>query len=291
MTSEQIKTFLLIVETKSFTHTAKELFITQSSVSKRIHELENELGQALFYRSHSGIYLTNYGKIFKRYAQQIMNIEEKVLEEMDKANRYSSHLIIGTVYAYYDMYLCKTIKQFTELYPNIAVTVRFGHTSQILSQLMNNSVDIAFTHRPIDYSDYVCRMICQDQMVLVTDPQNELYKSEISFEDIKNLPVIDTNFLYAPTRKKLFPLSYQPQVTVEVASCAIKMLKGSRFFALFPYDLVRKQLESSLFSEVKITGETIPPVNNFMIYSKNFEEESGIKEFIKAVVSEQADLV
>ena len=44
MTSEQLKTFLLIVETKSFSRTAEALFITQSSVSKRIHELENEVG-------------------------------------------------------------------------------------------------------------------------------------------------------------------------------------------------------------------------------------------------------
>ena len=50
MTSEQLKTFLIIVETKSFSRTAETLFITQSSVSKRIHALEKEVGQILFNR-------------------------------------------------------------------------------------------------------------------------------------------------------------------------------------------------------------------------------------------------
>ncbi len=286
MTSEQLKTFLLIVETKSFSRAAKALFITQSSASKRIHELEKELGQPLFHRSRAGIYLTNHGKLLKRYAEQIMNIEEKVLEQMHEANQYISHLTIGTVYAYYDMYLSKKIKMFSESFPHIAITVRFGHTSQLLNDLMKTSIDIAFTHRPIDYSDYICTMIDQDRMVLVTDSQNERYQSEIAFGDIKDLPMIDTNFLYAPTRKKLFPPPYQPQIAVDVASCAIPLLKGSPFFALFPHHMVQEQLESGVFREVKITGDRIPPVNHFMIYSKNLEDEIGIQEFIKTLFAE-----
>ena len=159
MTSEQLKTFLLIVETKSFSRTAEALFITQSSVSKRIHELENEVGQILFKRDRTGVFLTNAGKLLRRYAEQIMNLEEKVLEQIRQANQYASHLMVGTVYAYYDMYLSKRISLFSALFPHIAITVRFGHTPQLLNELMKASIDVAFTHRPIDYSDYVCKNI------------------------------------------------------------------------------------------------------------------------------------
>lgn len=285
MTSEQLKTFLLIVETKSFSRTAEALFITQSSVSKRIHELENEVGQILFKRDRTGVFLTNAGKLLRRYAEQIMNLEEKVLEQIRQANQYASHLMVGTVYAYYDMYLSKRISLFSALFPYIAITVRFGHTPQLLNELMKASIDVAFTHRPIDYSDYVCKNIGQDSIVLVTDSQNERYQSEIAYQDVKKLPIIDTNFLYAPTRGKLFPAPYQPQITVDVASYAISLLEGSQFFALCPFALVEERLKSGVLREVKIVGDSIPPVNHYMIYRKTLANEIGIQEFISKISS------
>ncbi len=280
MTSEQLKTFLIIVETKSFSRTAETLFITQSSVSKRIHELEKEVGQILFNRDRAVISLTNAGNLLKRYAEQIMNMEEKIHEQIHQANQYASHLAIGTVYAYYDMYLSKRISSFSSLFPHIAITVRFGHTPQLLNELLKASIDVAFTHRPIDYSDYICKNIGKDNIVLVTDSQNERCQSVIAYQDVKELPIIDTNFLYTPTRRKLFPALYQPQITVDVASYALPLLKESHFFALLPFNLVAEQLKSGELREVKIIGDNIPPVNHYMIFNKSLANESSIQEFI-----------
>ncbi len=286
MTSEQLKTFLLIAEGRSFSSVAKFLFITQSSVSKRIRELEKEIGQPLFRRDRSGVYLTNAGKLMKRYAEQIMNLEKNALEQLHRTNPYAYHLTIGSVYAYYEIYLSAKIKLFSELFPNCSITVRFGHTSQLLNNLMKASIDIAFTHRPIDYSDYICRNVGHDDIVLVADSQNNNDINEIAYGDIKELPIIDTNFLYAPTRIKLFQLPHQSQITVDIASSAIPLLKGSNFFALLPFNLVRGQLKSGAFREIKITGERIPPVNHYMIYSKSLEVEPGVHEFITTLFKE-----
>ena len=51
MNTEQLETFLALAETKNFSRCAQRLIISQSAVSKRIFELEKELGQTLFHRS------------------------------------------------------------------------------------------------------------------------------------------------------------------------------------------------------------------------------------------------
>lgn len=56
MNFDQLKYFLTIVKTGSFSEAADEMFISQSSMSKQIKALEHELGIDLFKREHSKIY-------------------------------------------------------------------------------------------------------------------------------------------------------------------------------------------------------------------------------------------
>ena len=62
MNFDQLKYFLTIVKTGSFSEAADEMFISQSSMSKQIKALEHELGIDLFKREHSKIYLTSAGR-------------------------------------------------------------------------------------------------------------------------------------------------------------------------------------------------------------------------------------
>ena len=68
MNTEQLETFLALAETKNFSRCAQRLIISQSAVSKRIFELEKELGQTLFHRS-GGVALTGEGRAFRPYAE------------------------------------------------------------------------------------------------------------------------------------------------------------------------------------------------------------------------------
>lgn len=288
MNSEQLKTFLLISETKSFSRTAKILFIAQSSVSKRIVELEKEVGQPLFKRSRSGVSLTNPGKLLKKYAEQILNMEAAILDRMHHTNQHTSHLTVGTVYAYYNMYLYRKMIDFSAQYPEVPIHIRFGHTAQLLRDLTNGVLDVAFTHRPIDYSDFICKCIGHDDIILVTDSKNIASQSEIAFSRIKDLPLIDTNFLYTPTRKKLFPPFYHPQISVDVASSAIPLLHNSKFFALLPKKLVAHKLNAGILREVRIIGDEIPPVNHYMIYRQETElvPQDALQKLIDLVQKE-----
>ena len=135
MNTEQLETFLALAETKNFSRCAQRLIISQSAVSKRIFELEKELGQTLFHRS-GGVALTGEGRAFRPYAEQMLNLREQAAERLKRSSQYASHLLIGCTYAYYDMRLGAQIDGFAGKNPGCSVKVRLAHSGQLIGLLL-----------------------------------------------------------------------------------------------------------------------------------------------------------
>ena len=95
MTIQQCKYVLSIANTGSFNEAAKQLFIAQSTLSLSIKTLEQELGIRIFERSGNGVYLTEEGAEFVRYASQIVQHDEFVSERYS-AKDVSHRLYIAT---------------------------------------------------------------------------------------------------------------------------------------------------------------------------------------------------
>ena len=149
MNTEQLETFLALAETKNFSRCAQRLIISQSAVSKRIFELEKELGQTLFHRG-GGVELTGEGRAFRPYAEQMLNLREQAAERLKRSSQYASHLLIGCTYAYYDMRLGAQIDGLAGENPGCSVKVRLAHSGQLIGLLLKSALDVAFTHSPID---------------------------------------------------------------------------------------------------------------------------------------------
>lgn len=95
MTIQQCKYVLSIANTGSFNEAAKQLFIAQSTLSLSIKSLEQELGIRIFDRSANGVYLTEEGSEFVRYASQIVE-HDLFVSERYSANDVSKRLYIAT---------------------------------------------------------------------------------------------------------------------------------------------------------------------------------------------------
>ncbi len=95
MTVQQCKYVLEIAKTGSFSEAAKQLFVAQSSLSISIKQLESELDIKIFERSSNGVYLTEDGSEFVRYASRIVDCEDFVLKRY-KNGKVASKLRIAT---------------------------------------------------------------------------------------------------------------------------------------------------------------------------------------------------
>ena len=88
-----LRYFLNVAKEQSFTKAAQQLHITQPTLSRQLAALEEELGVTLFARSGRNITLTEEGILFKRRALEILDLEERTLDEL----KGSEGIVEGTV--------------------------------------------------------------------------------------------------------------------------------------------------------------------------------------------------
>lgn len=88
--------FLIVAREENITRASQLLHITQPTLSRQLMQLEEELGVKLFQRSNHSIYLTNDGLLFRRRAQEIVNLADKAQAELKQdTDVLSGNIAIG----------------------------------------------------------------------------------------------------------------------------------------------------------------------------------------------------
>lgn len=145
MDINKLRTFVDLAETLSFSKTAVNLFITQSSVSKHIKFLEKELGHPLFIRTNRNVSLSNYGKCILPYVQRILIENDAMLEQVNKlSEKENEKLILGVIptFSSYDAF--KNVAGFKKKYPKIQIDLKECESMEIPTLLDQGTIDIAF---------------------------------------------------------------------------------------------------------------------------------------------------
>lgn len=141
----QLRTFVAVAETASFSLASKRLGRTQSAVSQQVKLLEDELGVPLFVRKLREVSLTEAGNQFLPFARSIINEASNAKDHIaGLSGRVEGDLNIGVGFAV-EPYIRKAIVEMMKLYPDVRIKVVYSQ-SHVLNQLLNDhKIDIAFT--------------------------------------------------------------------------------------------------------------------------------------------------
>ena len=93
MNLKQLEAFVQVAEGGSFSKAAKQLFLTQPTISAHISSLEKELNARLFVRNTKEVKLSDDGKDLYRYARQMIDLQKKIEERFETGKEESKHLI------------------------------------------------------------------------------------------------------------------------------------------------------------------------------------------------------
>ncbi|MCR5321295.1 MAG: LysR family transcriptional regulator [Lachnospiraceae bacterium] len=281
MNREQLLTFLSLVETKNFTRTSENLIVAQSTVSKRIQELELEIGKKLFVRNNRKLTITPAGVTFMRYAEEIINLENNALDSIRQASKYNHFLSIGAVDAFYDLWLKDTISQFVEDNPDFSTKVEIGTSNSLLTSLKKYRNDVIFSHHSYENPNYVCKLLMQEDVLLVTSSKNKTYQGGIHSTKVKTLPIIHSDFLYPGTYQWLFSPSHRFQLSLNNAAKVLPLIYDSDWYTILPRHLIQSSLDYGSLIEVPISDGQIPPVDYYVIYQKNHQKNKALDTFIQ----------
>lgn len=188
-----LRYFLTVAKEQSFTKAAKQLNITQPTLSRQLAALEEELGAKLFDRSGHSITLTNEGLLLKRRALEIVDLEDKIVSEFHGSQEsMEGKITIGCGEFMAVETLAKICKSYKEKYPLVQFAIHTGTADNISEMMSRGLVDIGLFLEPVSTEglDYI-RISDSDHWVVTMKVDDPLAKKEwITKEDLRKIPLI-----------------------------------------------------------------------------------------------------
>lgn len=143
---DQLKTFVAIAETGSFTRAADLVHKTQSAVSMQMRRLEERVGKAIFARDGRASKLTEDGERLLAYARRLMRLNDETLAAFDEAE-LTGRVRLGTPDDYADRFLPEILARFAHSNPRAEVTVVCAPTPLLVQAMNDGELDVAIiTH-------------------------------------------------------------------------------------------------------------------------------------------------
>jgi DNA-binding transcriptional LysR family regulator len=143
-----LRVFVAVAETRSFTAAASQLQATQSTVSHRIHRLENQLDRRLFERSTRSTKLTEAGRSLLPYARQIEAIASDIRAELG-SRMLSGEVHLSVPEDFIDAGFAEVFARFRRLQPKVRMELRIGLAAEQAEWLESGEIDLAVT-RSVD---------------------------------------------------------------------------------------------------------------------------------------------
>lgn len=168
MNLKQLEAFVQVAEEKSFSKAAKQLYLTQPTVSAHIASLEKELGESLFIRDTKGVGLSEAGRELYGYARQMMAIERKIQEHFEyrKRGRSVLHIAASTIPSQY--LLPQIMARFREIWPGEQLKVTETDSAGVVEELLSHRADIGFTGTVLDEQRCIYIPFYEDELVVIT---------------------------------------------------------------------------------------------------------------------------
>lgn len=179
MELRQLKAFVKVAETLSFSQASKKLYITQSALSQSIRKLEEELDSPLFMRDNHGVALTEAGQTLLPHAKKTIEESENCLCKLNElAGLKRGTLNIGITHSY-RIISSDTINKFIKAYPGINFNIYYKSSEELMKMLEDKVVDIVLSYKTSDeYPLVESHNLFEDRLCAVMSCRHPLAKKE-----------------------------------------------------------------------------------------------------------------
>jgi DNA-binding transcriptional LysR family regulator len=192
MDMKHLETFCKVAELESFSRAGEAVYLTQPTVSGHIASLEQSVGLKLFDRLGRRVTLTNGGRIFYRYAKEIL----KLRDEAHNALSEYSHLIKGritiggsTIPGEY--FLPRVMGGFQKEVPGITISLLIADSQEIVDLLIAGGIEVGVVGMQFDTERVDAYPLFNDRVIIIAPPEHPLAsQGEVSWEELRTAPLL-----------------------------------------------------------------------------------------------------
>ncbi len=187
MNLSQLYYFRKLAQLQHYTKAAKELYITQPSLSDSISSLEQELGLSLFQKEGRNVKLTKYGKEFYEYVDAALNeLDKGIAVAKSKSGLLGGVIDLGCIPTILGDYVPSVLTRYREIYPKVSFNIYQGHTLRLLDELKRGTYDVAFCSKTEDTELEFIPILAQRLILVVRADHPLAQKESVMLEELSD---------------------------------------------------------------------------------------------------------
>ena len=295
MELRQLRYFVKVGELLNFTEAARELFVSQSTLSQQIRSLEDELRCSLLVRDSHSVTLTEEGRYFLSDARKTLQQAQQCVGRIaDVQNLDEGELNIGCTHSFGTI-LRETMLDFTSRHPNIHLNARFKTMEELMGMLQRQEVDFALSYKPHELFDNVESHVLFDNKLCVFLSESHPLAAELSGCQI-SLTRMQALKYAMPTRgmqaRNLFEMliddkgyAFDIRLEINEVNTITDIVRNSHFATVLSRAAVTAQ-SGLVCVPIDVSGNNIEGC--FHILRGKYVKKS-VKEFIRILSSKNAD--
>ncbi|MFM0202599.1 LysR family transcriptional regulator [Paraburkholderia fungorum] len=257
-----IRLILAIAEEGSISRAADRLRLAVAAASRRVTDLEDQLGAKLFKRVPHGVEITESGDKLLQYVRQIDNLIDRLEGDAQALNQgLDGRIIIGAPKAVVIQFLAREIANIQRKYPGISLKI-VEENSKIVQQLLRDKViDVGIYEKKSGFLDLAKSPYKEDRLVLVYNrPHFQFPNGPIGIDDILDLPIVSLGKGSAVlsavkrayrSRGRLFPNNF----TVSGFDTMLAMVRHGLGVGLMPPDVLRSFHPEESLASAELEGD------------------------------------
>jgi len=254
----QVETFVAVATHGSFAKAAAVLFLTQPSVSTRIQGLERALGQRLFERHGRGVRLTHAGGVFVPFAERLLNTVAEGRAALDATQSAQGGLLTVAAALSVSTYLLPDIiKGFRAEHPAARVSIRAGHSRDVLRMVLEQEAEIGLARGLAHPAVHTVRL-GRDEIVLTVPRSHRFVRQrEVRLSEVVREPLIlfdkgSSDWILITGFFRRSGLLPNVVLELEGIEAAKKMVEKGIGIALLPRLAIRRELHQRHLAAVPI---------------------------------------
>ena len=188
----RLRIFIAIIEARSFSKAARQLYLTQPTVSQHVSFLEKYLGVPLFDRLGKEVRPTSAGRMLHAYALRLLRMAEDAEHAVGfLKGKKSGTIVAGASNIPGEYVLPEILGRFKNEYPEIAVTLYLGDTGAIVDKILNYEIDFGLIGARVANDQLQYSRFLDDELCLVLSPRHPWAgRREIAAAEILTVPVV-----------------------------------------------------------------------------------------------------
>lgn len=190
MTRRDLEIFVTVADCGKMSEAARRLYITQSSVSQAVGEIEREYGVLLFERLSRSLHLTDVGRECLAYAKRVLALQRE-MDEFLRFSSQSSRIHVGATVTVGTCVISPILLELGRELPDVRADVLVANTHILEEKLLRSELDIALVEGVVKHPDLVSQAVIRDHLVLVCGPGHPFAgRRQVSAEELSGQPLI-----------------------------------------------------------------------------------------------------